>query len=164
MRKNHLRSFPKCNIAINRNCFLHVRELQTHLTDRETPNITSCPGNQTISTRPNSRYGYPTWPMPTAEDNSGSVVINCTHRSGDAFRIGDTTVECTASDPSDNSDMCSFIITVVGESSWLKHTPDVPTKPSITLVWKEFASYKYVFSKKHNSIGRQNPQATFCTR
>ncbi|XP_022109740.1 uncharacterized protein LOC110989561 isoform X3 [Acanthaster planci] len=87
------------------------------VTDAERPNITSCPGNDTVSTRLDSPYGFPTWMDPTAVDNSGSVMVNCSKQSGDAFDIGNTTVVCTAEDPSNNTDMCSFIITVEDNQS-----------------------------------------------
>ncbi|XP_022087341.1 hyalin-like, partial [Acanthaster planci] len=97
-------NLASCNFTVN-------------VLDAVPPNITSCPGNDTVSTRLDSPYGFPTWMDPTAVDNSGSVVVNCSKQSGDAFDIGITTVVCTAEDPSNNTDMCSFIITVEDNQS-----------------------------------------------
>ncbi|XP_038055943.1 mucin-17-like [Patiria miniata] len=83
------------------------------VSDNEMPNITSCPLDQTVFTRTDSPYGFPTWMDPVAVDNSGVVTVNCSMQSGDAFVIADTTVVCTAWDPSNNMETCSFIVTVV---------------------------------------------------
>ncbi|XP_038074659.1 mucin-3A-like isoform X2 [Patiria miniata] len=83
------------------------------VSDNEMPNITSCPVDQTVFTRTDSPYGFPTWMDPVAVDNSGVVTVNCSMQSGDAFVIADTTVVCTAWDPSNNMETCSFIVTVV---------------------------------------------------
>jgi hypothetical protein len=51
---------------------------------------------------------------PTASDNCPGTTITCVPASGSVFAIGDTTVNCTASDASANQASCSFNVHVKG--------------------------------------------------
>ncbi len=55
------------------------------------------------------------WSEPTITDNSGSVTVTSDYQSGDRFPVGDTIVSYTATDPSGNSDMFKFLVTVTVE-------------------------------------------------
>jgi hypothetical protein len=46
------------------------------------------------------------------DDTDGAVPVTCKPRSGSNFKIGHTTVHCSATDSSDNTATASFIITV----------------------------------------------------
>ncbi len=101
------------------------------INDTEPPMIT-CPANVTVSTDPNVCSAVVNYPAPTVTDNcpppSGSVVPKkkknqpnggvggfvptCTPASGSTFAKGTTTVNCTVSDASGNTAMCSFTVTV----------------------------------------------------
>jgi hypothetical protein len=54
-----------------------------------------------------------------AYDNVAVVNISCSHASGSFFRVGSTTVECTAKDAAGNSASQSFVVTVVGPGEHL---------------------------------------------
>jgi len=49
---------------------------------------------------------------PTASDNCGSVVTNCSPASGSAFAVGTNVVTCMAIDSSANTNTCSFHVIV----------------------------------------------------
>ena len=80
--------------------------------DTEAPNIT-CPGN--ISTTATGPGGAAVSFSPTVTDNCDTVTPVCAPASGSTFPIGTTPVNCTATDTSGNSDMCSFTVTVTGQ-------------------------------------------------
>src|SRR4029078_13462368 len=49
---------------------------------------------------------------PTATDNCPGVTVSCSPASGSAFARGTTTVTCTATDASANTNACTFRVTV----------------------------------------------------
>jgi hypothetical protein len=51
---------------------------------------------------------------PAVSDNCPGVVVICTPASGSVFPVGDTTVNCTATDAANNQSSCSFNIHVKG--------------------------------------------------
>jgi hypothetical protein len=54
-----------------------------------------------------------TWDSPTATDIvDASVDVGCSPASGSTFPMGQTTVDCTATDDSGNSDKASFVVSV----------------------------------------------------
>ena len=60
-------------------------------------------------------YATVSWPLLTANDNSGSIAhITCSEENGSKFPIGTTKVECEAYDPSGNNDTCSFLVYIQG--------------------------------------------------
>ncbi|MDY0910978.1 HYR domain-containing protein [Microbacterium sp. CFBP9034] len=54
----------------------------------------------------------------------GDVAVDCTHESGETFPLGDTLVECSASDSRGNAVDASFVVTVVDS------TPPTVTVPA----------------------------------
>jgi PKD repeat protein len=64
----------------------------------------------------------------TQDDDGGTIEISCDPASGSEFPVGETTVECTATDAAGNSDTESFMVTV---------NPPVPpadtTPPTLTI-------------------------------
>jgi HYR domain len=48
----------------------------------------------------------------TQDDDGGDITISCEPSSGSEFPIGQTVVECTATDVAGNSDTASFMVTV----------------------------------------------------
>ncbi|MBT1701936.1 HYR domain-containing protein [Chryseosolibacter indicus] len=79
--------------------------------DQSPPVITKCPSNITLVAN-TSCNAIATWLAPTANDNSGSVTLTSSHKSGNSFPIGRTEVTYTATDLSGNSSTCSFFIDV----------------------------------------------------
>ena len=58
-----------------------------------------------------------TWQEPTASDNTNQVLVNKTHSPWDTF-TADTSpvfVQYVATDPSGNTDICIFTVTVTGK-------------------------------------------------
>ena len=54
------------------------------------------------------------WTPPTATDNSGKVTLTSTKMPGDEFDLGINTVTYTAEDPTGNTVMRDFTLTVTG--------------------------------------------------
>ena len=52
------------------------------------------------------------WPSPMATDLSGSVAVTCSPASGSTFPLGNTIVQCTATDAQNNTGYAGFIVTV----------------------------------------------------
>ncbi|XP_041480192.1 uncharacterized protein LOC121427594 isoform X25 [Lytechinus variegatus] len=83
------------------------------VTDNENPVISGCPSNQDVSTNSGSATALVTWAPPTATDNSGNQTLISTANPGDYFPIGNNTVTYTSADPSGNTDVCTFYVTVI---------------------------------------------------
>jgi len=79
--------------------------------DTEPPSII-CPTNIVTSTTAGTCVASDvTWTV-TAADNCTNVTVSCTPASGSSFPKGTTTVVCTATDSSGNTNSCSFTVTV----------------------------------------------------
>ncbi|MEO1258928.1 MAG: HYR domain-containing protein [Bacteroidota bacterium] len=82
--------------------------------DTEKPTLT-CPDNVNIGMDAGACGAVVTWATPTAADNcnaSFAAVQTMGDPSGTLFAEGTYTIEYTATDPSSNSETCSFTITV----------------------------------------------------
>jgi len=79
--------------------------------DNEDP-VALCPANITVNNDPGLCDAVVVWTA-TATDNCPGVSISCLPPSGSTFPVGVTTVTCTATDASGNTDVCSFTVTVV---------------------------------------------------
>ncbi|MBI3851275.1 MAG: HYR domain-containing protein [Verrucomicrobia bacterium] len=88
--------------------------------DRTLPVIT-CPADIVTRTDPGQCAAVVNYSV-TATDNSGNANVTCSPPAGSAFPKGTTIVNCTATDPSGNSAICSFSVTVSD-----------PESPSFTL-------------------------------
>ena len=77
--------------------------------DNQAPAIT-CPGNITKNNDPGQCGANVTF-VATATDNCG-VTISYSHQPGNFFPTGSTTVTVTATDPSNNTSTCSFVVKV----------------------------------------------------
>jgi len=79
--------------------------------DTEPPSI-NCPANIVTNTSPGTCVASNvTWTV-MASDNCSNVTVNSTPASGSTFPRGVTTVVCTATDGSGNTNTCSFTVTV----------------------------------------------------
>jgi hypothetical protein len=81
------------------------------VSDTQAPIIT-CPANITSSTDPNQCSAVVSYSMPSASDNCPGVAVVCSPAPGSTFQKGTTTVNCTATDASQNTVSCSFTVTV----------------------------------------------------
>jgi gliding motility-associated-like protein len=79
--------------------------------DTTIPVFATCPQNISISPTANCR-AIVNWTPPVASDNCGAASITSTHKPGDEFNAGPTTVTYTATDAAGNKATCSFIVTV----------------------------------------------------
>lgn len=85
-----------------------------------TPPVLSCPQNFTVGTcDPKGVWVF--YPDLAATDfYDPAVVISCTPTNGSFLPVGETTIRCIATDDCGLRDTCSFIVTVVLETSVLK--------------------------------------------
>ena len=82
----------------------------TNLKDPNYSNIT-CPPNITIASGPDCSVNV-NWIEPAPKDLCNPVTVKGTHKPGDRFNIGTTTVSYTGTDACGNQNTCSFTITV----------------------------------------------------
>ena len=109
--------FPKGTTTVN--CSVTDAEMTTStcsftvtVNDTQKPSIT-CPGNITKNTDANACTAVATYDPPGVSDNCPNVgTPSCSPPSGTAFQKGTTTVTCSVSDASKNSNSCSFTVTV----------------------------------------------------
>ncbi len=81
------------------------------INDTQPPTIT-CPASISQETDPGLCSAVVGYATPTASDNCGSASVVCNPISGATFAKGITTVTCTATDTSNNTASCSFMVTV----------------------------------------------------
>ncbi|XP_072014221.1 hyalin-like [Amphiura filiformis] len=93
--------------------------------DGTIPTITFCPASTSLTVPFGVSSRMVAWTEPTARDNSGlPLTTTQTHRSGESFPVGMTTVMYTFSDQARNMAVCSFTISI----AQLEDT----TPPSVT--------------------------------
>jgi hypothetical protein len=80
----------------------------------QTPPVISCPSDLTHPTGQGQCSAVATFTA-TASDNHSGVTVACIPPSGSTFAVGTSTVTCTATDAADNTDTCSFTVTVVAQ-------------------------------------------------
>ncbi len=97
------------------------------LVDEQAPIIMNCPRDITISSN-SSCVARVNWAPPMAIDGCGLKSLVSTHRPGDFFEIGTTTVTYTATDNCDNVSSCSFTVTVL--KACCDDAPSITTCPA----------------------------------
>jgi hypothetical protein len=97
------------------------------IVDTQSPLITNCPANISVSASSTNCGANVSWVSPTASDNCPGVVLTSTHSPGSFFSTGTTTVTYTAVDASNDSTICSFTVTVTDDVD-----PVVPTLTTLT--------------------------------
>ena len=75
------------------------------------PDIT-CPADVFVTALPGEGSAVVEFSDPEATDACGDVTVVCDPVSGSVFPIGTSTVVCTATDSSGNTNICSFTVTV----------------------------------------------------
>jgi hypothetical protein len=95
-----------CTTAAGPSCSFTVT-----VNDTQPPKIT-CPANITTSNDPNQCSALVNYAAPPATDNCPNATVTCLPASGSTFTVGTTTVTCTATDASGNTNSCSFTVTV----------------------------------------------------
>ena len=81
--------------------------------------VISCPADISLSEDPTGSGSANVTYAVSATDDSNSVSVSCDHPSGSSFQVGTTTVVCTATDLANNTDTCSFNVTVTGTTCTL---------------------------------------------
>ena len=94
--------------CINKTIFVSIS------TDIVNPVILGIPADMIQNTDDKSATAVVNWVEPTATDNSVSQILTSNHSPGESYPIGVTTVEYTSVDPSGNTVMQSFTITING--------------------------------------------------
>jgi hypothetical protein len=84
--------------------------------DNEFPVLSAMPSSISMSNDAGVCGALVSWNTPTATDNC-SANLTSSHNSGDFFPVGTTTVTYTATDPSGNTDVQSFSVTVTDNES-----------------------------------------------
>ena len=79
--------------------------------DNELPIIQNCPANITVNNTLGLCGAIVSWVSPTITDNC-SVLVTNTANPNDTFPVGLTFVNYTATDPSGNTTVCNFSVTV----------------------------------------------------
>jgi hypothetical protein len=77
-----------------------------------TPPVITCPANLLTNTSQGSCSAAVSFTSPVVSDNCGNASVACNPPSGSTFNKGVTTVNCLATDSSNNTATCSFTITV----------------------------------------------------
>jgi hypothetical protein len=94
--------------------------------DNQSPKFTAAPPNLNRTTDPGNCSAIVTYPAPNISDNCPGASVVCTPQSGSTFEKGITTVNCTATDASQNTAAASFSVTVTdNERPTLISAPDV---------------------------------------
>lgn len=115
--------------------------------DTEPPVMATPPG---IVRQATSTSGIAvSYSTPTATDNAGTPTVTCAPVSGTVFRIGVTTVTCTATDAAGNSTSRSFTVTVSAPSS------GVPATGSDTLATLLLAGVLVAVGLATRRVGRR---------
>jgi hypothetical protein len=91
--------------------------------DNENPTV-SCPANITTNTEPGYDCKATVSYTASAADNCPGVTFACNPPSGSAFPKGLTTVTCTATDVSGNTDSCQFTVLVIDNINPFVTCPD----------------------------------------
>ena len=81
------------------------------VSDTGAPTINGMPVNMTADAT-SAEGAIVTYLNPTATDGETSVNVTCTPASGSTFPVGPTTVSCSATDDSGNTETKSFVVTV----------------------------------------------------
>lgn len=92
--------------------------------DNLAPVFSFCPANIVLNAWGGLCNTPISWALPTATDNCGFVTYTSTHNPGSFFPIGTTTVTYTATDDNNNSETCSFTVTVNANNLNILATPN----------------------------------------
>jgi len=82
-----------------------------------TPPMMTCPADLAVMTM-NSQGVAVTFSLPAATDNSGAPpTVTADRTSGEVFPVGMTRINVAATDGSNNTSRCSFVVTVILQST-----------------------------------------------
>jgi 6-phosphogluconolactonase (cycloisomerase 2 family) len=110
-------TFPKGVTVVHIKATDAVGNVSNHsfkitVSDAQAPSI-NCQADVMVNNAPNQCGGIANYNLPTVSDNCPGVGVPiCNPPSGSFFPIGQTMVNCSVKDASDNSSQCSFKVTV----------------------------------------------------
>jgi hypothetical protein len=108
--------------------FGNSAQCQFTLTVTDTANpVLTCPANSIVFECAGPEGRTITLPVSATDVCEGAIAVVCVPPSG-MFPLGDTTVNCTATDSSQNQSTCSFVVTVVTGDTTLP-VVNCPTAP-----------------------------------
>ena len=84
--------------------------------DITSPVISGCPTDLVLEQKGTSCSSKVTWIAPNVKDNCTIASFTSSHKPGDTFPQGTTTVAYTATDAAGNSSRCSFTITILDKA------------------------------------------------
>ncbi|XP_022088734.1 LOW QUALITY PROTEIN: uncharacterized protein LOC110978223 [Acanthaster planci] len=87
------------------------------IVDEEPPSLSPCPAVIFNSTEERKNSSVVFWQEPVITDNVGVVSNMSSHRPGDPFLVGNTTVNYTASDDAGNMNSCAFVVVITDNES-----------------------------------------------
>ncbi|XP_063951080.1 mucin-17-like isoform X2 [Lytechinus pictus] len=112
--------------------------------DNTPPIIQNCPSQLSEEIGFGATSGVVSWPIVFASDNSGQVeVLRRSHNNGDIFPLGTAAVTIEFSDPSGNTALCSFSVTVTAQVDNIP--PVVNCPPDVTQTVELGTSSRQVF-------------------
>ena len=132
-------TFAMDNAGNSDSCFFILDVLDTIA-----PSFTNCLADTLLYTDSVSCSIEFKWSQQLATDNSDSVSYSRTDSSGTFFSIGANTVMLFATDPSGNSDTCSFIVNI------LDTIAPIPTGPIDTLVFQSQSDFCGILTDSTN--------------
>ncbi|XP_038074950.1 hyalin-like isoform X7 [Patiria miniata] len=83
------------------------------VSDNQAPIFLETPGSIYLETDPGEAFGTAAWTVPTVADNSGNFTLTSSHRSGETFDLGPTTVTYTATDGGGNTASVEFVVHII---------------------------------------------------
>ena len=86
------------------------------VTDKQPPAI-NCPANITANTDPGVCHARINFSVTAIDNCAATTPFTISHRPGDAFALGQTTVSCIAEDEAGNTSSCHFTITIIDKES-----------------------------------------------
>jgi hypothetical protein len=160
------------NLGASNSCITTIVVLDT------TPPTITCPANIVTNAQPGQTSLAVSYPPPTVTDNCAVASTNSSPPSGSVFPLGTTTVNCTATDTSGNTNACSFTVTVnlstdhvwtnvlggnyQNAANWLGHLvpaagdiADFTSNASYTVSWTTNAIVRNAFFHANNGTVTQ---------
>lgn len=138
---------------------LDTEEWTITVADTVNPVITGCPADITVDQDSGECGAIVTWVAPNASDACGISSFTSNYNSGDLIPVGVNEIVYVATDPSGNTDTCSFFITVNDTSAPVIACPSDTTfllsalggacPPALTLdtlVWDDFCPPTITYS------------------
>ena len=134
--------------------------------DTTRPTFVNCPRDTVLRT--NQTCAIYSWPTLIVQDNCGGVIrIGSSHRSGECFNLGTTTVTLSATDVNNNFSVCTFKVKVESSNkiadidttfSKIRLEPN-PTEGDLALIFNSLSSRILTF-EFYDAIGRRIERVT----